>query len=79
MFCGIDVGKENHHACALDGAGGRVHDKVLANDESALRAVFTKLATHGRVLVVIDQPASIGALSITVARDMGSTSPTYPG
>lgn len=79
VFCGIDVGKENHHAYALDGAGRRVHDKILANDESALRVVFTKLTTHGRVLVVIDQPASIGALSITVARDMGIDIAYLPG
>jgi len=25
VFCGIDVGKENHHACALDGAGRPGH------------------------------------------------------
>ena len=30
--------------------------------EAALRQVFDKLARHGRVLVVVDQPASIGAL-----------------
>jgi len=79
VFCGIDVGKEHHHACALDQAGRRVHDKVLANDEAALRAVFTKLQAHGRVLVVIDQPASIGALSIAVARDMGIDIAYLPG
>jgi transposase len=79
VFCGIDVGKENHHACALDGAGRRVHDKVLANDEGALRAVFARLQDLGRVLVVIDQPASIGALSIAVARDMGIDIAYLPG
>jgi hypothetical protein len=61
VFCGVDVGKSTHHACALDPAGRRLHDKALPNDETALRQVFTDLGVHGRVLVVVDQPASIGA------------------
>ena len=64
VFCGLDVGKSDHHACALDPSGKRLHDKPLPNDETALAAVFTRLAEHGKVLVVVDQPASIGALAI---------------
>ena len=79
VFCGIDVGKSFHHACALDLDGRRLHDKVLTNDEAELRAVFTKLQAHGRVLVVIDQPASIGALAIAVARAMNIDIGYLPG
>jgi hypothetical protein len=32
VFCGLDVGKSEHHARALDTAGRRVHDKALPND-----------------------------------------------
>ena len=71
VFCGLDVGKSDHHACALDPSGKRLHDKPLPNDEAALTAVFTRLAEHGKVLVVVDQPASIGALAIAVARSLG--------
>lgn len=80
VFCGIDVGKSGHHACTLDLDGGRLHDKALTNDEAELRAVFTKLQTHGRVLVVIDQPASIGALAVAAARSVGlaTQSPRLP-
>ncbi|SFO37131.1 Transposase IS116/IS110/IS902 family protein [Pseudonocardia ammonioxydans] len=79
VFCGLDVGKSEHHACALDAAGKRVHDKALPNDETALRAVFTTLAGHGRVLVVVDQPASIGALAVAVARSMAIDVAYLPG
>jgi transposase len=79
VFCGLDVGKSEHHACALNSAGRRLHDKALPNDETALRKVFTSLRKHGRVLAVIDQPASIGALAIAIARDMGIDIAYLPG
>jgi transposase len=79
VFIGLDVGKGEHHACALDPAGARLFDKALPNDETALRAVFSSLAEHGPVLLVIDQPASIGALSIAVARAMGVDVGYLPG
>lgn len=70
VFCGLDVGKAVHHACALDPARKRLHDKALPNDEATLVEVFEKLTDHGRVLVIVDQPASIGALPIAVARSL---------
>jgi hypothetical protein len=42
--------------------------------------LFAKLqAKHGTVLVVIDQPASIGVLPVAVARDMGCPVAYLPG
>jgi transposase len=41
--------------------------------------VFDKLARHGRVLVVVDQPASIGALPVAVARACGHQVAYLPG
>ena len=79
VFCGLDVGQSEHHACAIDTTGTRLHDKPLPNDETALRAVFTALAEHGRVLVVVDQHASIGALAAALARDMGVDVAYLPG
>ena len=79
VFCGVDVGKGVHHACALDPSGRRLYDRALPNDEAALRAVIGGLAEHGRVLVVVDQPASIGALVIAVARSMGVDVAYLPG
>ena len=79
VFVGLDVGKGEHHACALDPGGKRLHDKALPNDEAALRTVLAGLGAHGRVLLVVDQPASIGALAIAVARDMGIEVAYLPG
>ena len=79
VFVGLDVGKGEHHATALDPDGTRVHDRPLPQDEEALRSLFTSLAEHGDVLVVVDQPASIGALPVVVARDVGVDVAYLPG
>jgi hypothetical protein len=71
VFVGVDVGKGEHHAVALNRLGKVVFDKALPNDEARMRAVFQKLKTHGTVLVVVDQPATIGALPIAVAQTEG--------
>lgn len=79
VFVGLDVGKEHHHATALNSAGRRLHDKALPQDEAALREVFDKLTVHGSVLVIVDQPATIGALPVTVARALGIEVAYLPG
>lgn len=80
VYLGLDVGKGEHHATALTPAGKRVLDKRLPNTEPKLREVFGKLqAKHGSVLVVVDQPASIGALPLAVARDTGCRVAYLPG
>jgi transposase len=80
VFLGLDVGKQTHHGHGLTLAGKKVFDKQLPNSEPKLRAVFDKLtAKFGTVLVVVDQPASIGALPLTVARDAGCQVAYLPG
>lgn len=80
VFLGLDVGKGEHHATAVTPAGKKAFDKRLPNSEPKLREMFGKLqAKHGTVLVVVDQPASIGALPLAVARDMGCAVAYLPG
>ncbi|MFD7204361.1 IS110 family transposase [Streptomyces sp. NPDC059893] len=80
VYLGLDVGKGEHHGTALTPAGKKVFDKPLPNNEPRLRELFTKLqAKHGTVLVVVDQPASIGALPLAVARDAGCRVAYLPG
>ncbi len=80
VFLGLDVGKQTHHGHGLTPGGKTVFDKPLPNSEPKLRAVFDKLtAKFGTVLVVVDQPASIGALPLTVARDAGCQVAYLPG
>lgn len=79
-FLGLDVGKGEHHATAVTPAGKKAFDKRLPNSEPKLRELFEKLqAKHGTVLVVVDQPASIGALPLAVARDAGCQVAYLPG
>ena len=68
VFIGVDVGKVEHHAVALDRAGKQLFDKALPNDEAKLRELIGQLKRHGQVLFVVDQPATIGALPIAVAQ-----------
>ncbi|MFI8194124.1 IS110 family transposase [Streptomyces sp. NPDC085946] len=80
IYLGLDVGKGEHHGTALTPAGKKVFDKPMPNNESRLRELFEKLqAKHGNVLVVVDQPASMGALPLAVARDTGCRVAYLPG
>ena len=71
--------RSEHWATALSRDGRKVFDKALPNDEERLRALYEKLADHGNLLVVVDQPATIGALAVAVAQDMGITVGYLPG
>ena len=79
VFVGVDVGKGAHHAVALDRKGKRLLDSALPNDEAKLKALLGKLKAHGPVLLVVDQPATVGALPVAVARDEGVLVAYLPG
>ena len=79
VFIGIDVGKTDHWATALNQDGQKVLDRALPNDEERLRALYKKLADHGNLLVVVDQPATIGVLAVAVAQEEGITVGYLPG
>lgn len=79
VFVGADVGKGHHHAVALDRTGKRLYNKALPNDETKLRALITELKAYGQLLFVVDQPATIGALPLAVARDEGVLVAYLPG
>jgi transposase len=79
VFIGLDVGKGEHHAVALDRNGTRLFDRALPNDEGRLRELLGDLQSRGRVLLVVDQPATIGALPVAVATAMGTTVGYLPG
>lgn len=79
VFVGVDVGKGQHHAVALDRNGKRLYNKALPNDEAKLRELIAELKAHGQLLFVVDQPATIGALPLAVARDEGVWVAYLPG
>jgi hypothetical protein len=72
VYLGTDVGKTAHYGHGLTFAEKKVFDNPMPNSEPKLRAVFDRLkAKFGTILVIVDQPASIGALPLTVASDAG--------
>ncbi|OXI29146.1 IS110 family transposase [Burkholderia aenigmatica] len=79
VFVGVDVGKGQHHAVALDRNGKRLYNKALPNDEVKLRALIAELKSHGQLLFVVDQPSTIGALPVAVARAEGVLVAYLPG
>lgn len=79
VFVGVDVGKDTHYAVALDRTGKRLLGRSLPNDEGQLRALLDELQQVGPVLLVVDQPASIGALAVAVAQTMGIPVGYLPG
>lgn len=79
VFIGVDVGMSDHHAVALNRAGETVFDRALPNDEVKLRELIGQLKQHGRVLLVVDQPATIGALPVAVAQAEGILVGYLPG
>lgn len=79
VFIGVDVGKTNHHAVAMNRAGKKLFDKALPQDEAKLKDLIHSLAEHGRLLFVVDQPATIGALPVSVAQVAGFQVGYLPG
>ena len=79
VFIGLDVGKGVHHAVAVDRAGKKLLDRALPNDEAKIREIIAELEDAGRVLLVVDQPATIGALPVAVAQAAGVLVGYLPG
>ena len=79
VFIGLDVGKGEHHAVALDRTGKKLLDRALPNDETRIREILAELEHYGRILLVVDQPATIGALPVAVAQAAGTLIGYLPG
>ena len=80
LFLGIDIGKTDHHATAVNRDGGVVYDKPLPQSEPKIQEVLKDLAAkYGELLVVVDQPKTIGALVIAVAQQLGIQVAYLPG
>ncbi|GGH58388.1 hypothetical protein GCM10007359_04520 [Rothia aerolata] len=79
IYLGLDVGKNNHHATALTTSGKKIWDKPLPQSEPKIRELLTNLSTQGTVLLVVDQPKTIGALPIAIAQNIGIQVAYLPG
>lgn len=67
LLIGVDVGKSNRHAVELD-RNGKLLDRAFSQDEAELLSITASLARNGPLLLVVDQPAKIGALPVAVAQ-----------
>jgi transposase len=79
IYCGLDVGKFSHYAVANRVGGEKLADGEFPQDEVKLQELFSRLADQGRVLVVVDQPNTIGALPVAVAQNLGVDVAYLPG
>jgi hypothetical protein len=52
---------------------------LLPNDEAELRGLIGSVKQHGGALFIVDQPATIGALPVTVVHAEGVTAGYLPG
>ena len=79
VWIGLDVGKTDHHASALDDDGATLIDRGVANDQTDLERLIDAAAEHGQPGLVIDQPGSIAQLAIAVAATRGIPVAYIPG
>ncbi|WP_420106898.1 IS110 family transposase [Glutamicibacter nicotianae] len=78
-FLGLDVGKTDNWACAVTKDCTKIWNRTLPNDEAKLTKGYQDLSAKGMVLVVVDQPATIGALAVAVAQRLGIMVAYLPG
>jgi len=80
VVVGVDVGKSFHWVYAVDQQDQVIYDQNVDQDERQLDALFAGLAGGGkRVLVVVDQPKNIGALTLACAVRAGCDVACLPG
>ncbi|MEU2107284.1 MULTISPECIES: IS110 family RNA-guided transposase [unclassified Nocardia] len=67
IWVGIDVGKQAHHACAVDETGKTVFSQKLGNDQAAIEALIARAGQSAdRVRWAIDLTSPMALLLITV-------------
>jgi hypothetical protein len=64
VYVGFDGGRERHHVCVVDGAGGVQHEQALEHDAAALHEVIDGWIEQaggqaGRVAVAIEVPHGV--------------------
>lgn len=81
VFLGLDVGKGEHHAVGLDpeGSGCTTDRCPTASPGCGRCSTDSRPTAHGPLLVVVDQPVTIGALPVAVARAAGLKVAYLPG
>ena len=72
VYVGFDIGKFAHQALAQRAKDQKtILSKTVRQDETEIRGVLEGLSAFGRMLVAVDQKASIGQLVVSVTKAMG--------
>ena len=79
VFVGLDVGKAEHHCVALTRPASGWSTGHCPTTNRHCGPCSDSWPTHGLPVVVVDQPASIGALPVAVAQAMGLDTAYLPG
>jgi len=79
VIVGVDVGKSFHHLYATLSTGKVIANRPIKQHEQKLLETFTKLRSLGSVLVCVDQPKNVGALTIACAKKAGCEVGYLPG
>ena len=69
-YGGVDSGKAEHYAVAVDGTGATIRQLAVVNTEAALRDLVTWAQEHNGALVV-DQPGGTAALLLHLCWNAG--------
>lgn len=72
VWAGVDVGKEHHWVCVVDGAGAVVLSRKLINDEQPIRELVTEIDQLGsEVSWTVDLTTVYASLLLTVLAGAG--------
>ena len=79
VWIGLDIGKAEHFADALDAAGEPLFAGAVANDEADIQTLLDRAASIGTPALVVDQPGSLASLVLAVAARLGVPVAYVPG
>lgn len=69
IFAGVDVGKYDHHICAINKQSEKkILNRKLTNTEHSIESALDSLSKKGKILVIVDQPSSLSSLLFTIAK-----------
>jgi transposase len=76
LWVGIDVGKQTHHACAIDSDGKVVFRQKLANDQRAIERLIERAgqaAARVRWAIDLTSPMALMLITVLLAADQAVT------
>jgi transposase len=84
LWVGIDVGKQFHHACAVDEHGKTVFSRKVKNRQTAIEELITRTTTkaggqEGAVVWALDMTSGAAALLVTLLVGTGQPVLAVPG